>query len=208
MNNSYESVFKIIIVGDSGVGKTNIMTKYIKNEFSEKFKVTIGVDFFSKEFDIEGHKIKAQIFDTAGQERFRSLIVNYYKGAKGAFIVYDITSENSFNAIDNWVSNIRAFADKKIILILIGNKSDLEKIRKVSKEKGEEKAKGLGLAFLETSALNGENLEKAFELMINEIYKKGKEDKITNAQNANIEPGKNISTLDKSKENVEKKKCC
>ena len=208
MNNSYESVFKIIIVGDSGVGKTNIMTKYIKNEFSEKFKVTIGVDFFSKEFDIEGHKIKAQIFDTAGQERFRALIPQYYKGTKGAFIVYDITSENSFNAIDNWVSNIRAFADKKIILILIGNKSDLEKIRKVSKEKGEEKAKGLGLAFLETSALNGENLEKAFELMINEIYKKGKEDKITNAQNANIEPGKNISTLDKSKENVEKKKCC
>ena len=208
MNNSYESAFKIIIVGDSGVGKTNIMTKYIKNEFHGKFKVTVGVDLFTKEFDIEGHKIKAQIFDTAGQERFRALIPQYYKGTKGAFVVYDITSEITFNAIDKWVSEIRAVADKRIILILIGNKSDLEDLRKVTKENGEKKAKELGLAFLETSALNGDNLENAFNKMINEIYNKYKEDKITNAQNANIEPGKNISTLDKSKENVEKKKCC
>ena len=198
---------KVVLVGDSGVGKTNIMSKYLKNEFREDSKATVGVEFGSKQFNIQGHQIKAQIWDTAGQERYKAITSAYYKGAKGAFIVYDITRKNTFDSVNRWVSDISAAADKKITLLLIGNKSDLEDQRQVNKEQGEEKAKELGLAFMETSACSGENLEKAFQLMINEVYKKCQEDIAGETEENAVEPGKDI-TLDKAKGKPEKKKCC
>ena len=169
---NYEMMVKVVLVGDSGVGKTNIMSKYLKNEFHEDSKATVGVEFGAKQFTVEGHVIKAQIWDTAGQERYKAITSAYYKGAKGAFIVYDITRKNTFDSVSRWVSDLTATADKKISIILIGNKSDLEDQRQVTKEMGEEKANQLQVAFLETSAMSGENLEKGFQMMINEIYKK------------------------------------
>ena len=169
---NYEIMVKVVLVGDSGVGKTNIMSKYLKNEFHEDSKATVGVEFGAKQFTVEGHVIKAQIWDTAGQERYKAITSAYYKGAKGAFIVYDITRKNTFDSVSRWVSDLTATADKKISIILIGNKSDLEDQRQVTKEMGEEKANQLQVAFLETSAMSGENLEKGFQMMINEIYKK------------------------------------
>ena len=206
-DDSYEMMVKVVLVGDSGVGKTNIMSKYLKNEFREDSKATVGVEFGSKQFNIQGHQIKAQIWDTAGQERYKAITSAYYKGAKGAFIVYDITRKNTFDSVNRWVSDISAAADKKITLLLIGNKSDLEDQRQVNKEQGEEKAKELGLAFMETSACSGENLEKAFQLMINEVYKKFQEDIAGETEENAVEPGKDI-TLDKAKGKPEKKKCC
>ena len=206
-DDNYELMVKVVIVGDSGVGKTNIMSKYLKNEFHEDSKATVGVEFGSKQFNIQGHQVKAQIWDTAGQERYKAITSAYYKGAKGAFIVYDISRKNTFDSISRWVSDITATADKKITLILIGNKSDLEDQRQVTKEQGEEKAKEFGLAFLETSASSGDNLEKAFSLMINEVYKKCQEDINAETDDNVVDQGKDI-TLDKPAGKTEKKKCC
>ena len=202
---SYEIMVKVVLVGDSGVGKTNIMSKYLKNQFREDSKATVGVEFGSKQFTVENHQIKAQIWDTAGQERYKAITSAYYKGAKGAFVVYDITRKNTFETVNKWVSDISAAADKKITLILIGNKNDLEDQRQVTKEMGEEKAKELGLAFMETSACSGENLDKAFQLIINEIYKKSKEDIMGEGEENIVQQGKDI-TLDKTKGKPAKKK--
>ena len=168
-DDNYEIMFKVVLVGDSFVGKTNIMSKYLKNEFLEDSKATVGVEFGSKQFTIDGHVIKVQIWDTAGQERYRAITSAYYKGAKGAFVVYDITRKNSFESIEKWVNELKNVSDKNITILLIGNKSDLEDQRQVTKEQGEEKAGKLEVAFMETSALSGDNLEKAFELMINQV---------------------------------------
>ena len=202
----YEMMFKVVLVGDSFVGKTNMMSKYLKNEFKSDSKATVGVEFGSKEFNIEGHSINAQIWDTAGQERYKAITSAYYKGAKGAFVVYDITRKDSFASIDKWISDLTSVADKKLTIVVIGNKCDLEDQRQVTKEEGEEKANQLQVAFLETSALSGANLDKAFEMMINEVYKKCHEEMLAD-DDLDIEGGQEIN-LGKKPENTESKKCC
>ena len=203
---NYEFMFKVVLVGDSFVGKTNIMGKYLKNEFHEDSKSTVGVEFGSKEFSIDNHTIRVQIWDTAGQERYKAITSAYYKGAKGAFVVYDITRKNSFDSIDKWISDLKAGADAKITLMLIGNKNDLEDQRQISKEQGEGKAKSFNMAFLETSALSGENLEKAFQMMVNEVYKKCHSE-LEGEGGADIMPGKDLELGKDDKKEV-KKNCC
>ena len=204
---NYEMMFKVVLVGDSFVGKTNIMSKYLKNEFHEDSKATVGVEFGSRQFTIEGHSIKAQVWDTAGQERYKAITSAYYKGAKGAFVVYDITRKGSFESVERWVNDLLSSGDKKITILLIGNKCDLEEQRQITKEQGEEKAAKLELAFLETSAFSGQNLDKAFEMMVNEIYKKFHEEMLAENDIDIIEGGKDIN-LSKKQENPEGKKCC
>ena len=205
-DDNYEMMFKVVLVGDSFVGKTNILSKYLKNEFHEDSKATVGVEFGSKEFNIEGHSIKAQIWDTAGQERYKAITSAYYKGAKGAFVVYDITRKSSYESIDKWVNDLKATADKKLTIVIIGNKCDLEDQRQVTKELGQEKASKLEVAFLETSASSGENLEKAFEMMVNEIYKKCHEEMLAD-NDVDIDGGQDIN-LNKKVDKNQKKKCC
>ena len=206
---NYEMMFKVVLVGDSSVGKTNMMSKYLRNEFHEDSKATVGVEFGSKQFKIEGHQIKAQIWDTAGQERYKAITSAYYKGAKGAFVVYDITRKQSFESVDRWINDLRAAADKNLSIIIIGNKCDLEDQRQVNKEQGEEKAKNFEVAFMETSAFSGENLNQAFEKMMNEVFKKCHEDMMSDGEVDIVGPSKDIS-LDKTKPNdtTQKKKCC
>ena len=211
MNNTneenYEVMFKVVLIGDMKVGKTNIVSRYIKNEFNKDSMSTIGVEFGSKELVIEGHNVKVQIWDTAGQEKYKSITNAYYKGAKGAFVVYDITNKNSFDNADNWLNNLRASADKKCSIILIGNKSDLENKREVSIEQGEEKAKNSEIAFMETSALSGDNIYKAFEMMINEAYKICHSEMLADV---NIDIGKSdeLSLKRPKEETPDNKKCC
>ena len=205
---NYEMMFKIVLVGDASVGKTNIMSKYLKNEFKEDSKATVGVEFGAKQFTIDGHAIKAQIWDTAGQERYKAITSAYYRGAKGAFIVYDITRRDTFDSVDRWVNDLTAASDKNITIIVIGNKSDLEDQRQVTKEEGEEKATKLQVAFFETSAFSGENVEKAFEQMVNEIYKKCHDELAAEGDMEIIDGGQEIN-LAKKNENAEaKKNCC
>ena len=203
----YEMMIKVILIGDSGVGKTNIMSKYLKNQFMENSKATVGVEFGSKLFNHEGHKIKAQIWDTAGQEKYKAITGAYYKGSKGAFVVYDITRKETFASIDRWVNDLKTTSDPKLTIILIGNKNDMEDNRQVSKEQGEEKAKSFECAFLETSALSGDNLDKAFNLMVKEIYEKFNNDSSGEEGSDNPKKGEDLK-LEKAPEKETKKKCC
>ena len=206
----YEMMVKVILIGDSGVGKTNIMSKFLKNQFMEESKATIGVEFGSKLFNHEGHKIKAQIWDTAGQEKYKAITGAYYKGSKGALVVYDITQKKTFENIEKWVNDLKAAGDPKITIILIGNKNDLDDKRQVSKDQGEEKARSFGCAFLETSAYSGDNIDKAFNLMVKEIYEKFSNDSTGEYE---LAPGSNGDgrdvKLDKvNDKNIKKKSCC
>ena len=125
----YEQLYKIIIIGDSGVGKSNILGRYLNNEFKQDTKSTVGVEFGSKKLKVGGINVKLQIWDTAGQERYRAITSAYYKGSKGCFIVYDITSTQSFDDVEKWYEEIIKITEKGISLILVGNKSDCAPVR-------------------------------------------------------------------------------
>ena len=203
----YDFLFKLIIVGDSNVGKTNIMSKYIHNQFNQHSKSTIGVEFGTKIVNIDNKKIKAQIWDTAGQERYKSITSAYYKGAKGALIVYDITNKFSFDSVDKWVQDLNSYGDKTITLLLVGNKSDLEEKRQITKENGEEKAKNFNLGFIETSACSGDNIDQAFVIMLKEVLKKYIDENDINNDEFEASGGKNLE-LNKNNNNKKKKRCC
>ena len=201
---SYDLLFKLILIGDSCVGKSNILLKYLKNEFDPNSRATVGVEFGTKNIIINNKKIKIQIWDTAGQERYRSITSAYYKGAKGALIVYDITRKCTFDNIDKWISDLKLNGDKNICIVILGNKSDLDDKREVSKGEGIKKSEMYKTAFLETSALNGDNIGKAFDEIIDQIIQNNKsffED------NNKKEMDKGVNLNDSSKDN-DKKKCC
>ncbi|KAK4767321.1 hypothetical protein SAY87_023987 [Trapa incisa] len=163
-------VFKVVLIGDSAVGKSQILSRFARNEFSLDSKATIGVEFQTRTLVIEHKSIKAQIWDTAGQERYRAVTSAYYRGAVGAMLVYDITRRQSFDHIPRWLEELRSHADKNIVIMLVGNKTDLEKQRAVSTEDAKEFAEKEGLFFLETSALNASNVESAFFTVLTEIF--------------------------------------
>lgn len=163
-------VFKVVVIGDSAVGKTQILSRFTKNEFCFDSKSTIGVEFQTRTVTIKGKVIKAQIWDTAGQERYRAVTSAYYRGALGAMLVYDITKRQSFDHVARWVEELRAHADNSIVIMLIGNKADLVDLRSVPTEDAVEFAEDQGLFFSETSAFNGDNVDTAFFRVLEEIY--------------------------------------
>ncbi|VVB13943.1 unnamed protein product [Arabis nemorensis] len=163
-------VFKLVLIGDSGVGKSQILSRYARNEFSLDSKATIGVEFQTRTLVLDHKSVKAQIWDTAGQERYRAVTSAYYRGAVGAMLVYDVTRRQTFDHIPRWLEELRGHADKNIVIILIGNKSDLEDQRAISIEDAKEFAEKEGLFFLETSALNAVNVETAFSTVLTEIF--------------------------------------
>lgn len=163
-------MYKIIVIGDSAVGKTQTLSRFVKNEFCFDSKSTIGVEFQTRTITINDKVIKAQIWDTAGQERYRAVTSAYYRGALGAMLVYDITKRQSFDNIARWVDEILTHADKSIVIMLIGNKADLSDRREVPTEDAVEYAQQKGLFFSETSALKGDNVESAFFKVLEEIY--------------------------------------
>ncbi|KAK4492445.1 hypothetical protein RD792_003253 [Penstemon davidsonii] len=170
VDHEYDYLFKIVLIGDSGVGKSNILSRFTRNEFCLESKSTIGVEFATKTVKIEGKTVKAQIWDTAGQERYRAITSAYYRGAVGAFLVYDITKKQTFDNVQRWLRELRNHADSNIVLMMTGNKSDLNHLRAVSDQDGQSLAEKEGLSFLETSALEALNIEKAFQTILTEIY--------------------------------------
>ncbi|CAL9749232.1 unnamed protein product [Musa acuminata subsp. burmannicoides] len=163
-------VFKIVVIGDSAVGKTQLLGRFTKDEFFLDSKSTIGVEFQTRTLVLNRKRIKAQIWDTAGQERYRAITSAYYRGALGAMLVYDITKRQTFDHVVRWIDELRANADNSIVVMLIGNKSDLAKNRVVSTEDAMEFAEEQGLFFSEASALSGDNVETAFLRLLEEIY--------------------------------------
>ncbi|CAN1141108.1 Ras-related protein RABA5c [Linum perenne] len=165
-----EYLFKIVVIGDSAVGKSNLLSRFATNEFDPNSKATIGVEFQTQVVEIDGKEIKAQIWDTAGQERFRAVTSAYYRGAVGALIVYDITRKTTFESVKRWLQELTLQCDTTVGKMLVGNKCDLDEIREVSKEEGKSVAEEEGMFFMETSALDSTNVEAAFEVVIREIY--------------------------------------
>ena len=161
---------KLVVVGDSGVGKTNLIKRFANNTFNSNSKATVGVEFLSKSFKINNTVFKIEIWDTAGQERYKSITAAYYKGAKGALVVYDITSKISFENIDKWMLEIKEKSSKDLKLMIIGNKCDLKDGRQVSNEEAMRKAKDTGIALMETSALDSTNVKEAFHDLLKEMY--------------------------------------
>lgn len=157
---------KIVLVGDSGVGKTNLLSQFVRNQFNEDSRTTIGVEFATKTMVIKGKNVKAQIWDTAGQERYRAITSSYYKNAIGAMILYDITSSISFSSVSKWIDELREHSDPNITLMLVGNKSDLVAQRSVDIAQAKNFAEKNKMLFIETSAKDACNVPEAFtELM-------------------------------------------
>ena len=213
-DSSYEIIFKTLLIGDANVGKSNLLLRYVKNEFVPDMKSTVGVEFGSKILKIFGINIKVQIWDTAGQERYRSVTSSYYKGSKGVLIVYDISNYNSFESVDRWINEFRMKSDENSAIVLVGNKNDNEELRKVTIEEGEEKAKKYNLGFFETSAKDGKNVDEAFKCLFEKVvenYKKNKEKTEKKGELLqNDENGENIN-LDFSNQDLNEKKkirCC
>lgn len=169
---SYEYLFKYIIIGDSGVGKSCLLLQFTDKRFRPDHDLTIGVEFGARMIDIETHRIKLQIWDTAGQESFRSITRAYYRGAAGALLVYDITRRESFKHLGRWLEEAKQNGNPNMTIMLIGNKSDLADQRAVQKEEGAKFAQENGLIFLETSAKTAHNVEEAFLGTAKDIYEK------------------------------------
>ncbi|KAI7985181.1 Ras-related protein RABA6a [Camellia lanceoleosa] len=163
-------LFKAVLIGDSAVGKSNLLSRFARDEFYLDSKPTIGVEFAYRNIKVGDKLIKAQIWDTAGQERFRAITSSYYRGALGALLVYDITRKGTFENLKKWLYELREFGNPDMVVVLVGNKSDLAQSREVSLEEGQSLAKLEGLFFLETSARENLNVEEAFLHMITKIH--------------------------------------
>ncbi|KAI3780426.1 hypothetical protein L2E82_10407 [Cichorium intybus] len=167
----YDYLFKLVLIGDSGVGKSNLLSRFTRNEFNLETKSTIGVEFATRSLNVDGKVIKAQIWDTAGQERYRAITSAYYRGAVGALLVYDVTRRSTFENIERWLKELRDHTDPNIVVMLIGNKSDLRHLLAVTTDDGKTLAEAESLYFMETSALEATNVENAFSEVITQIYK-------------------------------------
>lgn len=166
----YDYLFKVVLIGDSGVGKSNLLSRFTRNEFNLESKSTIGVEFATKSIKTDDKVIKAQIWDTAGQERYRAITSAYYRGAVGALLVYDISKHLSFENVERWLKELRDHADNNIVIMLVGNKSDLRHLRAVSAEEAAAFAQANNLSFIETSALDSNGVNTAFQRILEEIY--------------------------------------
>lgn len=180
MNPEYDYLFKLLLIGDSGVGKSCLLLRFADDTYTESYISTIGVDFKIRTIDLDGKTIKLQIWDTAGQERFRTITSSYYRGAHGIIVVYDVTDFESFNNVKSWLHEIDRYACENVNKLLVGNKCDLESSRKVTTEQAKEFAESLGIQFLETSAKNSTNVENAFQQMAHQIKQRMKSQPVDN----------------------------
>eukprot|EP00124_Ichthyophonus_hoferi_P001566 Ihof_evm5s85 gene=Ihof_evmTU5s85 len=167
----YDYLFKVVLIGDSGVGKSNLLSRFTRNEFNLESKSTIGVEFATRSLKVDTKTIKAQIWDTAGQERYRAITSAYYRGAVGALLVYDIAKHLTYDNVERWLKELRDHADSNIVIMLVGNKSDLRHLRAVPTEEAKAFAELHGLSFIETSALDATNVELSFQNILTEIHR-------------------------------------
>ncbi|XP_068661427.1 ras-related protein RABA6b-like [Aristolochia californica] len=169
LDDECDYLYKAVMIGDSAVGKSNLLSRFSRDEFRLDSKPTIGVEFACRNVRIGDKLVKAQIWDTAGQERFRAITSSYYRGALGALVVYDVTRRITFENLQKWIQELRELADPTLVIALVGNKTDLVHMREVGEEEGKNLAKREGLCFMETSALDNRNVEEAFLQMITRI---------------------------------------
>uniref|UniRef100_A0A803VFD0 Ras-related protein Rab-25 n=1 Tax=Ficedula albicollis TaxID=59894 RepID=A0A803VFD0_FICAL len=173
-DDEYDYLFKVVLIGDSGVGKSNLLSRFTRNEFNLESKSTIGVEFATRSIQVDNKTVKAQIWDTAGQERYRAITSAYYRGAVGALLVYDIAKYLTYESAERWLKELQDHADASIVIMLVGNKSDLRHLRAVPTDEARSFAEKNGLSFLETSALDSTNVETAFHNILTGEGRPGK----------------------------------
>lgn len=200
-HDDYDFLYKLVLVGDMNVGKTFLLSRYVKGQVPKNTGPTIGVEFATKTVPLEaGGTVKAQIWDTAGQERYRAITTAHYRRAVGALLVYDITQEKTFQSVKRWVEELRDHAEPDIVIMLVGNKSDLvEKSpdqREVPLETAQQMASASGMLFIETSAVNGVKVKEAFEALLNEINRR----RSTDSSKRSIADGKRLQAVEHKKE--------
>jgi Ras-related protein Rab-1A len=199
----YDFIFKVLLLGNSDVGKSSLILRYVDQVWNEVFVPTIGVDFKVKTLTIDNKQIKMQIWDTAGQERFRNVISSYFKGSHGILLVYDITNRDSFKNLENWLIEIEKNASENVLKILIGNKNDLVDEREINADEGQAFANRNGMQFIETSAKMNTNVNEAFEalarLMMDFNSQKSQPNNKPETKKIKASSGKDLST---------KKGCC
>ena len=191
----FDIKLKIMVLGESMVGKTSLITRYTNDKFGGRYLCTVGIDFQKKKIEKNGKRVLLQIWDTAGQERFRNVTKNYFQASQGFVLAYDINNKESFEKVQYWVEEIKSNAEEKIKCILIGTKCDLDK-REVSEEEGQNLGQKYGYKFLETSAKENININETFETLVSEIMDNFKEN------------GRQSLTLSTNKLGKKKKKCC
>lgn len=191
----YDYLIKLLLIGDSGVGKSCLLLRFSDDSFTTSFITTIGIDFKIRTIELDGKRIKLQIWDTAGQERFRTITTAYYRGAMGILLVYDVTDESSFNNIRNWIRNIEQHASDNVNKILVGNKADMdESKRAVPFAKGQALADEFGIKFFETSAKTNMNVEDVFFTVARDIKQRlASETDSKPEQSSKSAPGVNLS---------------
>ena len=198
----YDFIFKVLLLGNSDVGKSSLLLRYVDGTWSDSFVPTIGVDFKIKTMEINSKKVKMQIWDTAGQERFRNVISSYFRGGHGILLIYDVTDRDSFKNLGNWLIEIEKNANKDVLKILIGNKCDLEEKRVITQKEGESFANSYGMKFFETSAKNDINVSEAFQMLATQLIENSNENK-----KAPSKEDKKIS-VSSAKSLKTKKGCC
>ncbi|XP_030043065.1 LOW QUALITY PROTEIN: ras-related protein Rab-11A-like [Microcaecilia unicolor] len=191
----YDYLFKIVLIGDSGVGKSNLLSRFTRNEFNLESKSTIGVEFATRSIRVDNKTVKAQIWDTAGQERYRAITSAYYRGAVGALLVYDIAKYLTYENAERWLKELQDHADGNIIIMLVGNKSDLRHLRAVPTDEAKSFAEKHGLSFMETSALDSTNVETAFHNILTEIYRIVSQRQRTGQQDREFGPSSSIEPI-------------
>uniref|UniRef100_A0A8C4R442 small monomeric GTPase n=1 Tax=Eptatretus burgeri TaxID=7764 RepID=A0A8C4R442_EPTBU len=207
----YDFLFKVVLIGDSGVGKSNLLSRFTRNEFNLESKSTIGVEFATRSIQVDGKIVKAQIWDTAGQERYRAITAAYYRGAVGALLVYDIAKHQTYENVELWLKELRDHADSNIVIMLVGNKSDLRHLRAVTTEEARTFAEKHDLSFIETSALDSTNVESAFINILTEIYRIVSQRQILDQGMQQTLPGGSVVPIDPTTPDTNKSNrpsCC
>ncbi|XP_042346498.1 RAB11a, member RAS oncogene family, like [Plectropomus leopardus] len=206
----YDYLFKVVLIGDSGVGKSNLLSRFTRNEFNLESKSTIGVEFATRSIQVEGKTIKAQIWDTAGQERYRAITSAYYRGAVGALLVYDIAKHLTYENAERWLKELQDHADSNIVIMLVGNKSDLRHLRAVPTDEARAMAEKNGLSFLETSALDSTNVEQAFQTILTAIYNIVSQRQMSGRNDSDFSPASNVVpiTVEPTQNSASKGVCC
>ena len=166
---AYSTTFKLLVVGDAGVGKTCLITRFVDDVFSSTCKSTIGVDFKATTIEMDGRPVQLQVWDTAGQERFRALTTSYYRGAHGVIMVYDVTDQSSFDHLTSWIKDVDLYSGEEVTKLLIGNKDDNPALKVVDPDQAREFAKDHSMLFMEASAMRSVNVNAAFKLLVAEV---------------------------------------
>ena len=208
LEQQYDFLFKILLVGNSSVGKSSLFLRFVDDVWNDVFVPTIGVDFKIKTLKINEQNVKLQIWDTAGQERFRTIISSYYKGAQGILLVFDLTEKESFESLNNWLIEIEKNANKNVVKILIGNKCDLEDKRVISYSQAKDFADSNGLNYVETSAKTNNNVTEAFSEIGKELMDASSKDKEFFANENKKTISISDKTMDLNSKNKNENGCC